>query len=71
MATKKEIKLYAEDKFFEVFGQVDDFETEWLMLSEELSDFRTNSDVDECLERLLEVYKEHMEDWSPVPKALE
>jgi hypothetical protein len=71
MATKKEIKLYAEDKFFEVFGQVDDFETEWSMLSEELSDFRTNSDVDECLERLLEVYKEHMEDWSPVPKALE
>ncbi len=71
MATKKEIKLYAEDKFFEVFGQVDDFETEWSMLSEELSDFRTNSDVDECLGRLLEVYKEHMEDWSPVPKALE
>ncbi len=71
MATKKEIKLYAEDKFFEVFGQVDDFETEWSMLSEELSDFRTISDVDECLKRLLEVYKEHMEDWPPVPKAME
>lgn len=71
MATKKEIRLYAEDKFFEVFGQVDDFETEWSMLSEELSDFRTNSDVDECLKRLLKVYKEHMEDWSPVPKAME
>ena len=71
MTTKKDIQNYAEDRFFEVFGQVDEFETEYSMLKEELSDFRTKADVDECLERLLEVYKEHMEDWSPVPKALE
>lgn len=71
MTTKKDIQNYAENRFFEVFGQVDEFEAEYSMLKEELSDFRTKVDVDECLERLLEVYKEHMEDWSPVPKALE
>ena len=71
MATKKEIKDYAEDRFFEVFGQVDDFETEYSMLMEELTSCRTQKAVDECLERLLEVYKDHMEEWSAIPKALE
>jgi hypothetical protein len=71
MATKKEINDYAKDRFFEVFGQVDDFETEYSMLMEELTSCRTQKAVDECLERLLEVYKDHMEEWSAIPKALE
>ena len=71
MPTKKEIKDYAEDRFFEVFGQVDDFETEYQMMREELASCRTQKAVDECLEILLEVYKNHMEEWSVVPKALE
>lgn len=71
MATKKEIKDYAEERFFEVFGQIDDFETERSLLMEGISAFRTKEEVDECLEILLEVYKKHMEEWSTVPKALE
>lgn len=69
--TKKEIKEYAEDRFFEVFGQLDDFETEYQLMREGISAFRTKAEVDECLEILLEVYKQHMEEWSPIPKALE
>ena len=69
--TKKELKLYAEDRFFELFGQQDEFETEWSMLMEEVATCKTQAAVDEYLEILLEQYKESMEDWSPIPKALE
>lgn len=71
MITKKEIKIYAEDRFFELFGQQDDFETEWALLMEEASSCRTQKEIDDYLEILLEQYKESMEDWSPIPKALE
>ena len=71
MPTKKEIKDYAEDRFFEVFGQLDDFEQEYQILREGISAFRTKEEVDESLEILLEVYKKHMEEWSVVPKAME
>lgn len=71
MITKKEIKIYAEDRFFELFGQQDDFETEWALLMEEVTACRTQAAVDDYLEILLEQYKASMEDWSPIPKALE
>lgn len=69
MTAKKEIKDYAEDRFFEVFGQVDDFENEYSMLMEELASCRTQKAIDECLEILLEVYKKHYEDFMVEPKA--
>ncbi len=69
--TKKEIQDYAENRFFEVFGQLDDFEQEYSMMNEELASCKTLKAVDDCLEILLEVYKNHMEDWSPIPKAIE
>jgi hypothetical protein len=70
-STKKEIRGYAEDRFFEVFGQLDDFEQEYRMMGEELASCKTQKAVDECLEILLEVYQNYMEEWSPIPKALE
>lgn len=67
--TKKELNEYAEDRFFEVFGQLDDFEQEYRMMGEESSGFKTKADVDNCLEVLLEVYKDHYEDFMVEPKA--
>lgn len=69
MTAKKEIKDYAEDRFFEVFGQLDDFETEYQLMREGISALRTKEEVDECLEILLEVYKQHYEDFMVEPKA--
>ena len=68
-STKKELREYADDRFFEVFGQIDDFEQEESMMMEELSSFKTKEDVDNCLEILLEVYENHYEDWQPEPNA--
>jgi hypothetical protein len=69
--TIKNLKLYAEDRFYEVFGNVDDFETENEMLRQEFEwkNLKTKEDVEELLERLLEVYKDNYEDWQPEPKA--
>jgi hypothetical protein len=41
------------------------------MMGEELASCKTQKAVDECLEILLEVYQNYMEEWSPIPKALE
>lgn len=69
--SKFDIEKYANDRFDALFGSVDDFEQERQMLLERMSDLRTKSDVDECLEILLEVYKDHYEDYMPQPKSWE
>ncbi|QWE06045.1 hypothetical protein [Polynucleobacter sp. JS-JIR-5-A7] len=69
--TKKELREYAMDRMFEVFGGQDDFESEYSMMDEELASLKTKEAVDEYVDLLLEQYKEHFEDWMPEPKAWE
>jgi hypothetical protein len=69
--TKKELREYADDVMFEVFGGQDDFEQEYSLMSEELASIKTKDAIKEYADLLLEQYKEHMEEWSPIPKALD